>query len=684
MIDRTTKDRILAATRIEEVVGDFIALKRRGANWWGICPFHQDKRPSLAVSPSKGIFKCFACGESGNAVSFVMKHEHLTYAESLKYLAKKYHIEVVEKEETPEEIASRLKHESLLVVSEFAQKYFQDILWNDANGRAIGLSYFHERKFTDETIRKFGLGYTPTRPHTLTKDALAKGYKEEYLVDAGLCIRRDDGSVVDKFYDRVMFPIYSISGRVIAFGGRTLKSDKSIAKYVNTAGTEIYNKSESLYGIFQAKNAIIKADKCILVEGYADVISMHQQGIQNVVASSGTSLTTGQIRLIKRFTSNITIIYDGDAAGIKAAVRGTNLVLEEGLNVRIVVLPPEDDPDTFAQARSTTEILEYLAENERDFISFKSDLAEADMAADPLSRSKLINDIIGSIAVIPDAILRKEYAEMVAERFRQEVEDILSKITAIRDEQKRQAQLRERSLEAQVPPALSGQNAAEGDFGLEPVSDLPQEMPPAPEETNPYLLTNPVLAVQERELTDYLLRFGSYPLHFEKDMLYGAAPAEQINVETYIRNTLLDDDIVFANRLYRELYDEYFSFAGTLPVGMETRERQEAIAHHFANLENQTLLRESLNIVFDDQELTVRVYRDTLEPEEQRLGETVPKSVIMYKLRITEQQCAEITRAINSAQREGDQPRQRELAKTLSLLNKVKLQLSKELRKGSA
>ena len=680
MIDRTTKDRILAATRIEEVVGDFIALKRRGANWWGICPFHQDKRPSLAVSPSKGIFKCFACGESGNAVSFVMKHEHLTYAEALKYLAKKYGIEVVEKEETPEEIASRLKHESLLVVSEFAQKYFQDILWNDPNGRAIGLSYFHERKFTDETIRKFGLGYTPTRPHTLTKDALARGYKEEYLVDAGLCIRRDDGSVVDKFYDRVMFPIYSISGRVIAFGGRTLKSDKSVAKYVNTAGTEIYNKSESLYGVFQAKNAIIKADKCILVEGYADVISMHQQGIQNVVASSGTSLTTGQIRLIKRFTSNITIIYDGDAAGIKAAVRGTDLVLEEGLNVRIVVLPPEDDPDTFAQARSTTEILEYLAENERDFISFKSDLAETDMAADPLSRSKLINDIIGSIAVIPDAILRKEYVEMVSDRFKQDVEDILAKINGIRDEKKRQAQLRERSYQPELPPALAG-NPQAGDDGLEPVSDLVEPMPPAPEETNPYVITDPILAVQERELTDYLLRFGSYPLHFEKDMLYGAAPAEQINVETYIRNTLQDDDIVFANRLYRELFDEYFAFADSLAEGMEVQERQEAIARHFANLENQTLLRESLNIVFDDQELTVRVYRESLEPEEERLGETVPKSVIMYKLRITEQQCAEISRAINAAQREGDQPRQRDLAKTLSLLNKVKLQLSKELRK---
>ena len=680
MIDRTTKDRILAATRIEEVVGDFIALKRRGANWWGICPFHQDKRPSLAVSPSKGIFKCFACGESGNAVSFVMKHEHLTYAEALKYLAKKYHIEVVEKEETPEEIASRLKHESLLVVSEFAQKYFQDILWNDEHGRAIGLSYFHERKFTDETIRRFGLGYTPTRPHTLTKDATAKGYKEEYLVDAGLCIRRDDGSVTDKFYDRVMFPIYSISGRVIAFGGRTLKSDKSVAKYVNTAGTEIYNKSESLYGIFQAKNAIIKADKCILVEGYADVISMHQQGIQNVVASSGTSLTIGQIRLIKRFTSNITIIYDGDAAGIKAAVRGTDLVLEEGLNVRIVVLPPEDDPDTFAQARTTTEILEYLAENERDFISFKSDLAETDMAADPLSRSKLINGIIQSIAVVPDAILRKEYVEMVAERFRQSDADILAKITAIRDEKKRQADLRQRSLEPQLPPALAQETRAAEDFGLEPVSDLPAQGE-EPVETNPYVITNPLLAVQEKELTDYLLRFGSYPLHFEKDMLYGAAPAERISVETYIREALRDDDIVFSNRLYRELYDEYYAFAATLPEEMETRERQSAIARHFANLENQTLLRESLNLAFDDQELTVKVYRDTLEPEEQRLGETVPKSMILYKLRITEQHCGELSAQINTAQRDGNAALLKSLVDQLSLLNKVKLQFSKELKR---
>ena len=344
MIDRATVDRILDATRIEEVIGDFVSLRKRGANYLGLCPFHQDKNPSMSVSSTKGIFKCFACGKAGNAVSFLMEHEHMTYVEALRYLAKKYHIEIVEKEETPEEIEGRKRYESLLVVSEYAQKYYADVLWNTDVGRAIGLSYFHERKFTDETIRKFGLGYAASRPLTLCNKALRDGYKKEYLVDAGLCLEREgSGELYDRFFDRVMFPIHSISGRVIAFGGRTLKADKSVAKYVNSPQSEIYDKSRSLYGIFQAKNSIAKEDKCILVEGYADVISMHQAGVTNVVASSGTSLTVEQIRLIKRFTEKVTIIYDGDAAGIKAALRGIDLVLEEGLSVKVVLLPPEDD-----------------------------------------------------------------------------------------------------------------------------------------------------------------------------------------------------------------------------------------------------------------------------------------------------------------------------------------------------
>ena len=353
MIDRATVDRIMDAVRIEEVIGDFVSLRKRGANYLGLCPFHQDKNPSMSVSSTKGIFKCFACGKAGNAVSFLMEHEHLTYWEALRYLAKKYHIEIVEKEETPEEIAHRMRYESLLVVTDYAQKYFSDILWNTQVGQAIGLSYFHERKFSDETIRKFGLGYAASRPLTLCGKALQDGYKAEYLVAAGLCLEREGtGELYDRFFDRVIFPIHSISGRVIAFGGRTLKTDKSVAKYVNSPQSEIYDKSRSLYGIFQAKNSIAKADKCILVEGYADVISMHQAGVTNVVASSGTSLTVEQIRLIKRFTDKITIIYDGDSAGIKAALRGIDLVLEEGLSVKVVLLPPEADSDLFAALRT--------------------------------------------------------------------------------------------------------------------------------------------------------------------------------------------------------------------------------------------------------------------------------------------------------------------------------------------
>ena len=356
MIDRATVDKILDAVRIEEVIGDFVSLRKRGANYLGLCPFHQDKNPSMSVSSTKGIFKCFACGKAGNAVTFLMEHEHLTYVEALRYLAKKYHIEIVEKEETAEEIAHRMRYESLLVVTDYAQKFYSDILWNTEIGKAVGLSYFHERKFTDETIRQFGLGYASSRPLTLCSKAIRDGYKPEYLVAAGLCLEREGtGELYDRFFDRVIFPIHSISGRVIAFGGRTLKTDKSVAKYVNSPQSEIYDKSRSLYGIFQAKNAIAKNDKCILVEGYADVISMHQAGVTNVVASSGTSLTVEQIRLIKRFTDKITIIYDGDAAGIKAALRGIDLVLEEGLNVKVVLLPPEDDPDSFAKAHNLIE-----------------------------------------------------------------------------------------------------------------------------------------------------------------------------------------------------------------------------------------------------------------------------------------------------------------------------------------
>ena len=671
MIDRSTVDRILDAVRIEEVVSDFVTLKKHGPNYVGLCPFHPDKNPSMSVSSTKGIFKCFSCGKAGNAVGFVMEHEHMTYPEALRYLAAKYHIEIKEKEESPEEIAHRMKYDSLLAVSEYAQKYYQDILWNNPNGRAIGLSYFHERQFTDETIRKFGLGYAANRPFTLAGDARGKGYKAEYLVDSGLCIQRDNGELADRFYDRVMFPIYSVSGRVIAFGGRTLRNDKTIAKYVNSPQTEIYDKSRSLYGLFQAKGAIAKADKCILVEGYADVISMHQSGICNVVASSGTSLTVEQIRLIKRFTNNITVIYDGDEPGIKAALRGTDLILEEGLNVKVVLLPPEDDPDSFAKAHSCDEVLDYIAQQECDFVTFKSDVLAKRMGTDPIAKARLINDIIKTISVIPDSILRSVYVETVAERFSQNPDNIFQKIAEMRgkklEQDRNQRQRTEVATEVPPPPE---------DEYL-PADELPPVVDEGPVSSDDYAITNMYLAVQERELVYYLLKFGSSIMHFE-DTIDGPAQ-EPVRVDDYIRDNLGYDEIVMDNRLYREMYNDYFAFTAGLDVsGVE---RQERIVRHFTTHPVQQIVNQAIDYLTDDYPVTVKAFLESLEPEENKLAYLVPKSVTLYKSRITEQRCLNLAKMINRAENEGDSGKVKELIRELNMLNQVKLFFAKELNR---
>ena len=362
MIPQDTVNKILDSAQIVEVISDFVSLKRRGANFIACCPFHNEKTPSFYVSPSKGIYKCFGCGKSGTAVGFVMEHESMTYVEALKYLAKKYGIEVKEKEDSPEEIAARQRSESLYLVMDFAEKFFQESL-KTPEGRSIGYAYFRSRGLEDSTIEKYGLGWSPKGGSVFSREALAKGYKEEFLTATGVSIKRNDGSLIDKFYDRVMFPIHSVSGRVIAFGGRTLRSDyktANIGKYVNSPETEIYDKSRSLYGIYFAKSEISRQDKCFLVEGYLDVLSMHQLGITNVVASSGTSLTVPQIRLIKKFTSNVTIMYDGDAAGIHAALRGIGLILKEGMNVRVVLIPDGDDPDSYSRKHTREEMRKFL------------------------------------------------------------------------------------------------------------------------------------------------------------------------------------------------------------------------------------------------------------------------------------------------------------------------------------
>ena len=679
MIDRATVEKILDAVRIEEVIGDFVSLRKRGANYLGLCPFHQDKNPSMSVSSTKGIFKCFACGKAGNAVTFLMEHEHLSYWEALRYLAKKYHIEIVEKEETAEEIANRMRYESMLVVSEYAQKFYADVLWNSEVGKAIGLSYFHERKFTDETIRKFGLGYAASRPLTLSAAALKAGYKKEYLVASGLCLEREGtGELYDRFFDRVMFPIHSISGRVIAFGGRTLKTDKSVAKYVNSPQSEIYDKSRSLYGIFQAKNSIAKCDKCILVEGYADVISMHQAGVTNVVASSGTSLTVEQIRLIKRFTDKVTIIYDGDAAGIKAALRGIDLVLEEGLSVKVVLLPPEDDPDSFAKSHSLIEIQEYIEENEKDFISFKSELLLKETERDPVRRSQVIRDIVQSVAVVPDPILRNVYVEMVAEKFEMKPDSILASIAEFR--RKKRALERSRRRFDESTSVIPGSTV-----NPEPEELIPVDQPDADAVTRPvqvdrYALKDGYLAVPERELTYYLVKFGEYPLYFEEDMYYGAEQHEEMTVSQYIRDALADDDLVFVNELYRTIFDRYYAYLATLPRE-ESEAMQQRIIRYFTAGDDPAVARAVLDLILEEHPLTVRTYEESITPEEQALGRTVPKSVLLYKLRITDQQCTATAREITLAQRGGDQDNLRELVARLQVLNTVKNRLSKELNR---
>lgn len=411
MVDQSTIDRIMDAARIQDVVSDYVTLRRRGANMIGLCPFHNEKTPSFSVSPAKGIFKCFGCGKGGNSVHFIMEHEQIGYVDALKYLAAKYHIEIVEKELDAEELALRNDRESMFLVNDFARKYFANLLHGHIDGKAIGLSYFRERGFREDIIQKFELGYSLDQRDAFSQSALQGGFKKEFLVKTGLSMENDYGQLSDRFRGRVMFPVHSLSGKVVAFGGRILRKDDKMAKYVNSPESEIYHKSNELYGIFFAKKAIVKQDRCFLVEGYTDVISMHQNGIENVVASSGTSLTPGQIRMIHRFTDNVTIIYDGDPAGIKASLRGIDLLLEEGMNIRVLLLPDGDDPDSFARKHTAAEFIEYVEQNSNDFIRFKTRLLISDAGNDPVKRAALIGDIVRSISQIPNQVIRAEYVK---------------------------------------------------------------------------------------------------------------------------------------------------------------------------------------------------------------------------------------------------------------------------------
>lgn len=672
MIPQDTVNKILDSAQIVEVISDFVSLKRRGANFIACCPFHNEKTPSFYVSPSKGIYKCFGCGKSGTAVGFVMEHESMTYVEALKYLAKKYGIEVKEKEDSPEEIAARQRSESLYLVMDFAEKFFQESL-KTPEGRSIGYAYFRSRGLEDSTIEKYGLGWSPKGGSVFSREALAKGYKEEFLTATGVSIKRNDGSLIDKFYDRVMFPIHSVSGRVIAFGGRTLRSDyktANIGKYVNSPETEIYDKSRSLYGIYFAKSEISRQDKCFLVEGYLDVLSMHQLGITNVVASSGTSLTVPQIRLIKKFTSNVTIMYDGDAAGIHAALRGIGLILKEGMNVRVVLIPDGDDPDSYSRKHTLEEMRKFLEDNEQDFITYKTDLLLGQAGNDPLKRAELINDIADTIALIPDQIKRAVYVQNAADKFGIAEDMIYARIHSSRqkmiEEERKEAErerIREERAEANAVVPEVSVNA-----DVAPSQVVPEQ--PVPVTSAAAGFESPVLQPSEKDLLGFILRNGMSPLEFESDSPYyeeeGAVP-----VADFIRDAL--DGHEFANTSYRRVYDEYFRLYDGDPALTQTD-----IVRKLMDSPDRAMADMVADFVEERYQLTVKNFKDSMTAESSHLVLNVPKAILVYNSLRVKAQEMEITERLKELKHE--EQTDDVMKEQFDLL--IKLQKTAELRKS--
>lgn len=656
MIDRETIDRIYAAADIVDIVSDYVTLKRKGVNYQACCPFHQEKTPSFVVSPTRGIYKCFGCGKGGNAINFVMESENISYPEALKMVAKRYGIEVKDEELTPEDIERNNNRESMFVLNQWASDYFQRYMFNEEEGRAVALSYFSSlRGFSDATIRKFCLGFCPSRGDRFSMDALSAGYKEEFLLSTGLTIKReDDGRLRDRFYDRVIFPVHNVSGRVVAFGGRTLRTDKKVAKYQNSPESEIYSKSRELYGLFFAKKAIQQEDVAIMVEGYADVISMHQAGVENVVASSGTSLTEEQIRLLGRFTRNITLMYDGDKAGVKAALRGVDLILKENMNVRIVLLPEEHDPDTFARAHSSEELRAYIADNAQDFLAFKAQLLLGD-ATDPQTRSEAIRDMVQSIALIPDAIKRKEYVKYCAGVMDVDAETLGVEVARNREGIKgnREAQdflrrQQQREHAKTKPSALYVEKAE------------------AHETTT--IEGGSTLETLERELTKYLIKSGHINFFVVEDK-----EDVELNVAEYIFDELDLDAIEFRTEVYRTIVALYRAEWERRGVGAEVP------THIFVNHHDPNVSRVAVDLLTSDDNYTIsdiwRKMEVHIESEEEQLSDGVPQTVMIYKGRVIDLQAKELMRQLAT---EGlTEEEQTRILSTLSRIQSVRVEISK-------
>lgn len=604
MIDRGTIDRIMDAADIVDVVKEFVTLRKAGVNYKGLCPFHDEKTPSFVVSPAKQLCKCFSCGKGGNAVHFVMEHEQMSYPEALKWLAKKYGIEVKERELSDEEKVAATARESMFVVNEWARDYFSDILHNNVDGISFGKAYFRQRGFRDDIIKKFQLGFALPGRDVMSKTALSKGFSAEYLEKTGLSFKTEDGRLLDRYHGRVIFPVHTVSGRVVAFGGRILTSDKKLAKYVNSPESEIYSKSRELYGLYFAKSAIVKHNRCYLVEGYTDVISMHQSGIENVVASSGTSLTSGQVRLIHRFTDNITVLYDGDSAGIKASLRGIDMLLAEGLKVNVLLLPDGDDPDSFARKHNATDYQAYIDKNQVDFIKFKINLLKEDAGDDPIKRAELIQEVVRSISVVPNDVVRQMYIKECASLLEVDEALVVTEIRKVRAANKDSKADSSSTSEEKSADTTASQNIANTSF----------------------VLRGRKGAAEERLLMEVLIKYGDIKLEI---------PGEEESDQTaakYIEESLIEDDIVLSSEIYNAILRE----AAQLPMSPEGHS-----LNYFINHPNAEVSKLAAELGEDKYQLSTNQKADFVSDRD-RLFEVVQRLVHDYKHVLLKLQIAEV------------------------------------------
>lgn len=646
MIDRATIQRIMDTADIVDVVKEFVTLRKAGVNYKGLCPFHNEKTPSFVVSPGKQMCKCFSCGKGGNVVHFLMELEHMTYPETIKWLGNKYGIEVQEKELTDAEKEQQSERESMFAVNEWANQYFQDILHNHVDGVAKGMAYFRARGFRDDIIRKFSLGYSLEERDAMAKAALAHGFRAEYLVKTGLCYKTEDGRILDRYHGRVIFPVHTVSGKTVAFGGRILNSEKvkNVGKYVNSPESEIYSKSHELYGLFQAKNAIVRHNRCFLVEGYTDVISMHQSGIENVVASSGTSLTEGQIRLLHRFTENITVLYDGDAAGIKASLRGIDMLLVDGLNIKVLLLPDGDDPDSFARKHRAEEFQKYIDEHQVDFIKFKTNLLMDEAQGDPIKRAELISNVVRSISVIPNNIVRQMYIRECAASLSVSEELIVNEI----NKQHRNSEKGEKS-------------------GKE------EEHKTESEEKSSLLPTDANLsAAEERLLATLIVKYGNLPIDIadeNADEVDGANLQAVKTVAEFVNDDLVGDGIVLSNEVYRKILSE--------AVEHSSEKDWNPLLYFSAHPDSQ--ISQFASDAGQDSFILSSLQRQQYVDDKYRLDEIVPRILHDYKHSIIKGQMQQVLLQLRDPELKNDSAKITDLMKQYMELSTLEREFAKIL-----